>query len=171
MSVIARSIYVCRQSFTADKRRIAASSGRSIGEDTTPSTPPLTSLSEKKSRSRLTATTSTGAPLLMCSYPMARTSTTNSSNRAGAGGIGSMRQEIRCWKSWRRKHERDGKACGPIRSRCRRGSGGSGSQEMRNSRSCDRHSCLSTVATNLLADAFKPSVPISVGHFASLQLE
>ena len=35
---------------------------------------------------------------------------------AGAGGIGSMRRGIRCWKGWRRKHERRGKACGLIRT-------------------------------------------------------
>lgn len=40
-----------------------------------------------------------------------------------AGGIGSMRREIRCWKGLRRKRERRGKACGLIRIRQHRGSG------------------------------------------------
>ena len=48
----------------------------------------------------------------------------NSSSKTGAGGTGSMHQVIRCWKGWRRKHERGGKACGPIRSRSRSGNGG-----------------------------------------------
>ena len=37
-----------------------------------------------------------------------------------------MHRAIRCWKGWRRTPERPGKACGLIRSRCRRGSGGRG---------------------------------------------
>ena len=56
---------------------------------------------------------------------------TRRSKKAGAGGIGSMRQGIRCWKGYRRKHEREGKSCGLIRSRCRRGSGGSWAGEWR----------------------------------------
>ena len=43
---------------------------------TTPSTPPMTSPSKKKSRSRRMATTSTIAPLETCSYRMERTSLT-----------------------------------------------------------------------------------------------
>jgi micrococcal nuclease len=31
--------------------------------------------------------------------------------------------DIGCWKGWRRRLKRGGKACGLIRSRCRRGSG------------------------------------------------
>lgn len=34
-----------------------------------------------------------------------------------------MRRGIRCWKGWKRKHERGGKACGLIPSRRHRGSG------------------------------------------------
>ena len=66
-----------------------------------------------------------GRTLPMYSCAMAPTSITNWSKTAGAGGTGSMRLEIRCLKGWRRKHERRRKACGLIRSRCRRGSGGS----------------------------------------------
>jgi len=33
-----------------------------------------------------------------CSYPMAPTSTTRWSKRAGTGDIASTRQEMRCWK-------------------------------------------------------------------------
>ena len=54
---------------------------------------------------------------------------TRMSSRAGAGGFGSTRQGIRCWKGWRMTRARGGKACGPIHSRCRRGSGGSGAGE------------------------------------------
>jgi hypothetical protein len=36
---------------------------------------------------------------------------------------GNMSQMIRCWKGWSTNRERDRKACGLIRSRCRRGSG------------------------------------------------
>ena len=52
----------------------------------------------KKSHSKLTARTSTGGPLPMSFCQTARTSTMNSSGKAGAGGIGSMRRGIRCWK-------------------------------------------------------------------------
>ena len=41
--------------------------------------------------------------------------------QVSAGGIGSMRRGIRCWKGWRRKHERRREGCGLIRTRCRRG--------------------------------------------------
>jgi hypothetical protein len=58
------------------------------------------------------------------------TSIRNSSGGASAGGIVATRLGIRCWKGWRRKHERPRKACGPIRSRCRRGSGGRGSKHI-----------------------------------------
>lgn len=44
--------------------------------------------------------------------------------RVGAAGIGSMRRGIRCSKGWRKQREKRGTGCGPIRSRCRRGSGG-----------------------------------------------
>jgi endonuclease YncB( thermonuclease family) len=37
---------------------------------------------------------------------------------------------VRCWKGWRRKHERGGKACGPIRSQCRRRSGGNNASSL-----------------------------------------
>jgi endonuclease YncB( thermonuclease family) len=42
----------------------------------------------------------------------------------GWGGIGSMRQAIPCLNGWGRKRERPRRACGLIRSRCRRGSTG-----------------------------------------------
>jgi hypothetical protein len=45
-------------------------------------------------------------------------------------GIGSMRRGIQCWKSWSRKPERRRKVCGPIRSRCRRGSGGNSTNSL-----------------------------------------
>ena len=61
---------------------------------------------------RPTARTSTGVPLETRSYSMAPTSTTRWSKTVGAGGIGSMRWQIRCWKGWRRKHERLRKSCG-----------------------------------------------------------
>jgi len=93
-----------------------------------PSRRPLPSPSEKKSPFRPTASTSTNAPLETCSCSMARTSITRWSKMVGAGGIENMRQEIRRWKGWRRKHERRGKDYGLIRSPCRRGSGGSGRQ-------------------------------------------
>jgi hypothetical protein len=44
---------------------------------------------------------------------------------AGVGGIGSMRREIRCWEGEKRKREKRGKVWWSIRTRCRRGSGGS----------------------------------------------
>src|ERR1700675_4153590 len=47
-----------------------------------------------------------------------------------AGGIGSMCQGIRGLKIWGRKHERPGYGCGPIRSRCQRGSGERGTDEL-----------------------------------------
>jgi len=40
-----------------------------------------------------------GRTLPMCSYLMALTSTTPSSKTPGAGGIGSMRWGIQCWKA------------------------------------------------------------------------
>ena len=86
-----------------------------------PSTPPLPSPLGKKSRSRPTVTISTRAPLPMWSCPMGPTSITRSSKTARAGGIGSMRQGIQCWKGYRRKPERPRMACGLIRSWCRRG--------------------------------------------------
>lgn len=58
-----------------------------------PSKPPLTSPSGKKSRSRLTASISTGARLPTCFSRMELTPITRESKRACAGGIGSMRQE------------------------------------------------------------------------------
>jgi hypothetical protein len=61
--------------------------------------------------------------------PMAPTSTIRWSKTAGAGGIGSMRREIRCWKDSKSQHERPRKACGLIRSRYRRGSGERGTGE------------------------------------------
>ena len=57
-------------------------------------------------------------------YRMERTSITRWSEKAGAGGIGCICQEIRGSKGWRTKREGDGKDCGPIRIQCRRGSGG-----------------------------------------------
>jgi hypothetical protein len=91
--------------------------------------PPRPSPSEKKSPFRPTATTSISAPLPMSSCLMDRTSIRNLSGKAGAGGIENMHQGIRSLKGWRRKHESHGLACGPIRSRCRRGSGGSASNQ------------------------------------------
>jgi hypothetical protein len=58
----------------------------------TPSKPRQHSCTGKKSSFRLTASTSTGAPLPMCSCLMAPTSTTRWSKTAVAGGIGNMRQ-------------------------------------------------------------------------------
>ena len=49
----------------------------------------------------------------------------NSSSKADAGGIESMRLGIQCWKGWSRKREKRRKAVGLIPIRCRRGSGGS----------------------------------------------
>jgi hypothetical protein len=49
-----------------------------------------------------------------------------------AGGIGSMRQKIRCWKSYRQKRERHGEGCGLIRSPYRRGSGDGAEIEITN---------------------------------------
>ena len=54
--------------------------------------------------------------------PMAPTSITRWSKMAGAGGIGSLRQVMLFSKGWRRRRERQGKACGPTRNRCHRGS-------------------------------------------------
>jgi hypothetical protein len=48
---------------------------------------------------------------------------TRMSSKAGAGGTESMRREMLFSKSWRKQHEKGGKGCGPIRSRCHRGSG------------------------------------------------
>jgi hypothetical protein len=42
--------------------------------------------------------------------------------QAGAGGTGSMRRGILCWKGWRRKHEKQRKVCGLIRHQFHRGS-------------------------------------------------
>jgi hypothetical protein len=64
----------------------------------------------RKSRSRRTATTSTGALSGTCSCWMAPTSIAHSSKMAGAGGIESMRRGIRCWKGESTKYEWDGKA-------------------------------------------------------------
>ena len=61
---------------------------------------------------------------------MAPTSITCWSKTAGAGGTENMRQGMLFSKNLRRQHERSGKACGPIRSRCRRGSGGRGTGEL-----------------------------------------
>ena len=83
----------------------------------------LRSSSGKMSSSIPTARIRTGAPLQTCSCGMAPTSITHWSKTAGAGGIGSMRQGIPCWKAWRRTHEKRRKVCGKIRSRCHRGSG------------------------------------------------
>jgi hypothetical protein len=63
-----------------------------------PSRPRLNLCLEKMSSSRPTARTNTGAPLLTYSYGMALTSIMNWSRKAGAGGIGSMRQLIPCWQ-------------------------------------------------------------------------
>ena len=82
----------------------------------------MTSPLGRMSRSRHTAKTSTGAPLLMCSRPTVPTSITRWSKTAGVGGIGNMRQGIRCLKGWRRKLEKPRKACGSIRHPSRRGS-------------------------------------------------
>ena len=79
----------------------------------------------RESSSRPTARTSTDAPLETSSCWMALTSTIRWSKTVGVGGIGSMRRQTRCWKGWRRKHEKPRKVCGLIQSRCRRGSGGS----------------------------------------------
>ena len=68
---------------------------------------------------------------------MARTSIKHSSKTAGAGGIGSIRPTIPSLRHWRRRRERRRNACGPIRSRCRRGSGG-------RSRWKQRHGALET---------------------------
>lgn len=46
-----------------------------------------------------TVRTSTVAPLLMCSYRMARTSITRWSKTAGAGGIGSMHWKTQRWSN------------------------------------------------------------------------
>ena len=78
----------------------------------------------RKSRSRHSTKTSTGGPLPTYFCSMAPTSITRWSKTAGGGGIGSMRRQIRCWKGWRTKREMRRKACGLIRSRCHRGSGG-----------------------------------------------
>ena len=86
--------------------------------------------SGRKSRFRPTASTSTGVPLPMCFSQMERTSITNWSKTVGAGGTGSMRQGIRCWKGESTKRKRLRKGCGLIRSRCRRGSGGSGESSL-----------------------------------------
>ena len=71
---------------------------------------------------RLTTRTNTGAPWPMCFFPMALTLITRSSRTAGVGGIGSMRREMQYLKGWRGTHEKPGKACGAILSRCRHGS-------------------------------------------------
>ena len=63
-----------------------------------------------------------------CHCEAAAQSCHNERPPADTGGIGHMRQQIRCWKGWRRKHAKQRKACGLLRFRCRRGSGGSGSQ-------------------------------------------
>ncbi len=46
-----------------------------------------------------------GADLETCSYLMAATSTTHSPKTVGVGGIGSMRQAMRCLRVWRSKLE------------------------------------------------------------------
>jgi len=64
-----------------------------------PSKPPQSWSSGSKSRFTPIARTSTGAPLLTCCCRMGRTSITNWSRTAGAGGTGSMRQGMRYLKS------------------------------------------------------------------------
>ena len=59
-------------------------------------------------------TTSRRNPIYICFYLMAPTSTTRWSRTADAGGIGSMRWGIQCWKGWRKTHAKRRKACGLI---------------------------------------------------------
>ena len=59
-------------------------------------------------------TTSRRNPIYLCFYLMAPTSTTRWSRTADAGGIGSMRWGIQCWKGWRKTHAKRRKACGLI---------------------------------------------------------
>lgn len=88
-----------------------------------PSRPRLSWSMGRRVPSKLMAVTSTGARLLMCSYPMVPTLITHLPKTAGAVGIGSMRGEIRCWKGWKWTCEMGGKGYGLICSPCRRGSG------------------------------------------------
>jgi len=62
-----------------------------------------------------------GADLETCSYLMAATSTTHSSKMVGVGGIGSMRQAMRCLRVWRSKREMRREGYGLIHILCRHG--------------------------------------------------
>jgi hypothetical protein len=65
----------------------------------------------RKSRSKLTAETSTDAPSPMCSHRMGPTSIARWSKTAGVGGTGNTRQVMRVFEGLRRKPERPRKAC------------------------------------------------------------